>query len=145
MTGGATLVDAMKIQVMKVPEEGLSLDTSYDPQQLNVDRQDAHLTSPVRLATRVTREGEDLFVQGSLRCVLTMICGRCLESFDATVDKELLLHYDVTGKYVVDITDDVRQELVLEYPMIALCRSDCLGLCPRCGVNRNHTTCSCNA
>ena len=133
----------MKIHVMKVPEEGLAVDTSYDPATFDVARSDAQLSSPVRLASRITKEGEDLFVRGTLRCVLTMTCGRCLEAFEATVDKELLLHYDVTGKYVVDITDDVRQELLLEYPMIALCRPDCQGLCPRCGANRNTTSCSC--
>jgi uncharacterized protein len=27
--------------------------------------------------------------------------------------------------------------------MQILCRDDCKGLCPQCGVNRNHKSCEC--
>ena len=42
---------------------------------------------------------------------------------------------------VVDITDDVRQEIMLAYPMIPVCRPDCKGLCSVCGQNLNAGPC----
>jgi uncharacterized protein len=33
--------------------------------------------------------------------------------------------------------------LALAVPVQPLCREDCLGLCPRCGIDRNVERCSC--
>jgi len=43
----------------------------------------------------------------------------------------------------VDLTEEIRQCLLLELPMKPLCRTDCKGLCPQCGHNRNEGPCSC--
>jgi len=44
----------------------------------------------------------------------------------------------------VDLTEVVRQHLVLALPLAARCREDCRGLCPRCGTNLNTGTCACD-
>ena len=43
----------------------------------------------------------------------------------------------------IDLTEVVREQLYLALPMKPLCREDCKGLCPVCGVNRNRETCTC--
>jgi uncharacterized protein len=44
----------------------------------------------------------------------------------------------------VDITDDIRQELVVALTSgIVLCLPNCKGLCPNCGVNLNEERCHC--
>jgi uncharacterized protein len=43
----------------------------------------------------------------------------------------------------IDLTDVVREQLYLALPMKPLCREECKGLCPVCGVNRNRETCTC--
>ena len=43
----------------------------------------------------------------------------------------------------VEIDDGFWQNVSLDMPVKVLCAEDCRGLCPRCGVNRNHTTCAC--
>ena len=45
--------------------------------------------------------------------------------------------------YTVDLTDAIRDALVLELPMRFLCSEDCKGLCPKCGTNLNTGTCTC--
>jgi uncharacterized protein len=44
---------------------------------------------------------------------------------------------------VVDITNDIRQEIILAYPMIPICRQTCKGLCAVCGYNLNQGVCHC--
>jgi uncharacterized protein len=39
----------------------------------------------------------------------------------------------------------VRDACILDLPLAPLCRADCAGLCPECGVNRNLEQCSCDA
>lgn len=44
---------------------------------------------------------------------------------------------------VVPFDPLVEEQLLLELPMKPLCRPDCLGLCPRCGADRNSGPCGC--
>ena len=43
----------------------------------------------------------------------------------------------------IDLDHLMREQFHLALPMKPLCREDCKGLCPRCGANRNTTTCTC--
>ncbi|QSQ24915.1 DUF177 domain-containing protein [Pyxidicoccus parkwayensis] len=43
----------------------------------------------------------------------------------------------------IDLDPIVREQLLLALPMNVVCREDCKGLCPQCGINRNEATCSC--
>ena len=49
---------------------------------------------------------------------------------------------DLDSPYVeedrVDVAAWARDSLVLELPVQVLCRKNCLGLCPVCGINRNN-------
>jgi uncharacterized protein len=44
---------------------------------------------------------------------------------------------------VIDLSDDVRQTVLLAVPLKLLCREDCRGLCPHCGRNLNTGLCDC--
>lgn len=44
-----------------------------------------------------------------------------------------------------DIAAPVLQEIFFSLPMQPLCRPDCRGLCPICGIDLNHHSCSCAA
>jgi uncharacterized protein len=41
------------------------------------------------------------------------------------------------------LEDVLREQVLLSLPVRTLCKADCKGLCPRCGVNRNNQTCTC--
>ena len=131
----------MKIYVNRVPEEGLSDRALYDPAPLDMAREDIRLPEPFEVETFVTKVDEELVVKAAIRCPLHMICARCLEEFIWTVETDALFSYTVQPSDVVDITDDVRQEIILAYPMIPICRPTCQGLCPVCGRNRNGAPC----
>lgn len=44
----------------------------------------------------------------------------------------------------IDISDFLRQEIILHFPSIPVCSKSCKGLCPSCGKNLNKATCSCD-
>lgn len=44
---------------------------------------------------------------------------------------------------VIDLTEGLRQNIVMALPMKLVCREDCRGLCPRCGGNLNEGDCGC--
>ncbi len=43
----------------------------------------------------------------------------------------------------LDLTQMLREQVILAAPMQPLCREDCLGLCPQCGQNLNDQPCAC--
>jgi uncharacterized protein len=43
----------------------------------------------------------------------------------------------------VDLEALFREQFVLAVPYAPLCREDCKGLCPQCGIDRNSATCGC--
>ena len=81
-------------------------------------------------------------------------CSRCLEpvrvavraTVDAVYDRQPdpddpdLYSFEAS---TIELTDAVRDALLLELPMRNLCSEDCRGLCPVCGINLNKGTCTC--
>ena len=131
----------MKIHVNRVPPEGLQESASYDPATLDVDRLDVHVEQPVAVPAFVTKAEHELVVQAQIHCVMGLTCARCLKSFDRPLKASAMLTYDVVPTDVVDITDNVRQELILGYPMVPICDPGCKGLCLICGENLNVASC----
>jgi uncharacterized protein len=43
----------------------------------------------------------------------------------------------------LELADVVREQILMELPMRSICRSDCRGICPSCGKNRNLEACLC--
>lgn len=85
-------------------------------------------------------------------------CDRCLTHFSHHIHTAYTLMYlyqaqdfaleneiQIINKDTVyiDITDDVRQYILLAIPIKLLCKEDCKGLCPRCGKNLNEGNCNC--
>ena len=132
----------MKIYVNQIPYEGVRKEASYDPKMLDMERFDIHLETPIALSSFITKADEELIVKAEIACVLDLHCARCLVPFERPLHTEAMLSYEVSPTDIVDITDDVRQEVMLAYPMIPICREDCQGLCATCGQNLNVARCA---
>lgn len=97
-------------------------------------------------------------VSGHLKCSLLGLCDRCgvdvnvplqcdfEESFTNLKEKadeeDELIHF-FEGD-TIDLLPYVAQTIFLNMPMKTLCREDCKGLCPECGINLNEKECSCD-
>jgi uncharacterized protein len=45
--------------------------------------------------------------------------------------------------HMLDLGEAIREYALIALPMRPLCKPDCQGLCPTCGVDRNVETCNC--
>lgn len=133
--------DPMHIQVNTIPPEGLQQHASYDPASLDMERLDIHLREPFEVDAHILLADQELVVTAAVRCPLHLSCARCLEEFASTLHTTAVLSYKVQPTDAVDITEDVRQEIMLAYPMRPMCRPDCRGLCGTCGQNLNLASC----
>lgn len=89
--------------------------------------------------------GADLIVTGSASVPLATVCARCLDDIRVPVSvKDLYFHFEKVRDLEVDLTEDVREELLLAVPSCFYCSPDCKGICPVCGTNLNHASCDCD-
>lgn len=132
----------MKIHVNCVPEEGLTEHATYDPTTLDMDRADIHPREAFSVEAKISKADRELMVRVDIRCPLQLTCARCLEEFTTVLTPAGIFSYSVSPTDVIDITNDVRQEIMLAYPFIPVCRPDCKGLCPECGQILNMGPCS---
>jgi uncharacterized protein len=54
------------------------------------------------------------------------------------------LSYPIEHSFV-DLAPLVHDAILLDLPLAPLCREECAGLCPFCGIDRNEGTCDCQA
>ncbi len=113
------------------------------------------LLESVSGAIAITRTGEGLLTQGAFTATVQATCARCLDDFNQPLRSEFSelftfpSHADATTELLVpsngkiDFAPLVREYLLLEVPISPICRPDCKGLCPQCGVNHNHEQCDC--
>jgi uncharacterized protein len=66
-----------------------------------------------------------------------VITGMPLDPFD---EDEI---FPIDAYHEVDLTEAVRQNVLLALPMVTICREDCKGLCPQCGHDLNLGPCEC--
>jgi len=112
----------------------------------------------VRLRASVAGSGE-VVVRGELEARLAQECRRCLEPVEGRLAQEVTMVFlssdtpgaeedgDArvfdSGASELDLSEPVREEVVLAIDPYVVCDPDCKGLCPQCGVNWNIEECGC--
>lgn len=110
----------------------------------------------VRLRASYAGTGE-VVARGTVRGTLQQQCRRCLEPVRTELAEELTMVFDAEteedeagGAYPfepvgeeLDLSEAVREELVLAMNPFVVCKPECRGLCPRCGTDLNEGSCDC--
>ena len=122
---------------------------------------DVDFPSPMKVSGEITNTA------GYMRMTLTMSvdyvaqCARCLSpvtgqftlDLEKTVaprnllgdlDEDKLDEFAIIEDGFLDMDEQLREQLEMEFPMRFLCREDCKGLCPKCGKNLNEGECNCD-
>ena len=98
----------------------------------------------------------ELVARGSVEGTLAQECRRCLEAVSTPFEGELTLVFVSEeselgdsgyafdeGSSELDLSDAVREEVLLAVDPYVLCTPECKGLCPQCGTNLNLSKCGC--
>lgn len=111
--------------------------------------------TPVAIIGRVVNRAGIVTLSYTADVAYSTTCARCLEpiqssshlEFTHTVVRQLNQQddddYVVVEDGLLDMDELATADISLELPICVLCREDCKGLCPMCGVNLNKTTCDC--
>lgn len=150
------------VQLMKAGV-GTSLEADIHEEQVQLDA-DLKTIGPLNGHVRMRRINQGLLVDGWVDLTLELSCSRCLKEFEQrlhvtfeevfypTVDVITGIHlspfdeeeiFPIDERHLVDLTEAVRQNVLLAIPMVPLCREDCPGLCSQCGHDLSLGPCEC--
>ena len=138
------VVSSMKINIHLVPEDGAHFDGEDPAGILDVKDHEWTFTKPVNHSLDATLLDDALLVTGRIWTDGSVRCSRCLKEFSQRLEvNEFTFHHPITSQDIVDLTPEIRESILLEIPQKPLCRADCKGLCPVCGIDRNKQSCHC--
>ena len=156
----------MRYNVAQLLKEGIGASRRFaiDGSLGNLDENDPRLV-PVHGELTLLRTERGVLVSGEASIPVNGECRRCLspvvtevrfaleEEYISSVDMETGAQLPITDEddpelvidehHVLDISEVVRQVVVMESSASVLCRADCKGLCPRCGKDLNLGPCGC--
>lgn len=124
-------------------------------------------TTPITGKIDFRNSGRHLVVRGDVTTKVELECGRCMGSLEIPMKVSLDDEYEIANIQAIlagqddeveeeepedetllqdgifDLSEFLRQTIIVSLPIAPLCDEACLGLCPTCGTNLNEGPCSC--
>jgi uncharacterized protein len=154
----------MRIELEKLEGGKGSFAQVYQPDDLNPVDERVRLTNAASVTGNVRRAGNEVFVNGHVETRAQLECDRCLKPVELPVSADFALEYITGADYesssaaalseeqmsvsvfdgeAIDVDEIVKEQILLAVPARTLCREDCKGICPECGIDLNTGDCSC--
>ncbi len=151
----------LRLNLRAIPQGASRIEMRVGAADLDLTGLDGDVSGPIDVSLEIVRTGEQLQIRGVVQTLLDQRCVRCLapvqrdlrgelqvvarrqeQRLERATDGEGILYHD--GESLA-LAGEVREVIVLEIPATPVCRLDCVGLCPRCGADRNAGPCGCPA
>jgi uncharacterized protein len=134
----------VKIRIALLCDEGVTVEEDISPAALDLETEIVRFQGPVHIRATASRITNAVSADVSLSATMYFTCGRCLDEFKVGLAKQLKWNYPVDkDDKEIDLGPDIREEIILDYPIQPLCRPGCKGICSTCGKNLNEGGCSC--
>ena len=139
-------------ELLRRPGNERDVELTVHPDELDVVDEHVATDADVDIRLRLESLSDGIVVTGSVAVPWAGTCRRCLTPASGTATAEVheLYQLVLTDPDAFELVGDqldlrpmVRELLLLEVPETPVCREDCAGLCPQCGVDRNATDCDC--
>ena len=136
----------------------------YQPDELDPVDERIRLKEPATVKGKVRLSGNEVFVNGHIDTRAQVECDRCLQQIELPVSADFALEYITGSDYessemaeltedamavsvfdgdAIDVDEIVKEQILLAVPTRLLCREDCKGICPECGIDKNTGECQC--
>jgi len=156
----------MRIELVNLEHGRADFAHVYQPDELGSFDDRVSLVAPVKVEGKVRLAGTEVFVNGHIESRAQVECDRCLKLIETPVNTDFDLQY-ITGRAyessdvaeltpdemsvsvfdgeTIDVDEIVKEQILLAVPTRMLCRPDCKGICPDCGIDKNTGDCNCGA
>lgn len=154
----------MQIDVSKLLQSDVGTESSLKlSEEIEDLDKEIKAVSPASGEIELLHTDEGILIKVNFNIMLELVCSRCLEKFKKKIRVEFEQEYvpfwkktddkmreeersegfviDKNNK--IDISETIRQEILINLPMKIICKSSCHGLCSQCGQNLNIKKCKC--
>ena len=155
----------MIFEIEEIPEEGLIFDVLEGKEHFGIDKSDCALIDCVKVCGKLTKIEREVCFAGYVEAPLLVTCTRCLKPFPSQIKNKVQAHFvrlekqsspgseveisetdiekEIYEEDRIDLYGPIRDQILLEVPLILLCQENCKGICPECGNDRNSDPCGC--
>ena len=164
----------MYIRIEQIKEDGLALDFEEKPEVFPVlsemiNQGECEFTAPIKIALRAIRIDDMIEVKGAINTSVRLPCGRCLEEYETPLNSRFDLTYghqipgiqedeeqdevEISAEEMgliyfegeaINLQDGIQEQIIMAFPIKALCKENCRGLCSHCGHDLNTGDCGCD-
>jgi DUF177 domain-containing protein len=107
----------MKIHLKQIPSEGLHLKGEDTCPLADLEGEDFQCAGPLRYDLEVGVSNGALWASGRLKQPMKLRCVSCLEAFAYTIEvPSFAVHTELAGPEIVDLTPNIREDLLLNLP-----------------------------
>lgn len=140
--------------IIAAPGAALPFEFQLDLSDLDFNGE-CPISEPVSVTGEVKNTAGALSLSAEAKTNLHLTCDRCAAAFvrEKVVNYETLLATELEDEEnddilllegdELDVGEAVTTAFILDMDTKNLCKEDCKGLCPTCGVNLNEKTCGC--
>jgi uncharacterized protein len=134
----------MRVPVEKIRDTVLELSEVIPASLWDMDSHNIRFVNKIAINCKILRIDKEILVDAEINLQRDIVCSRCLAQVHQVVRHNFKKDYDSAslGDYL-ELDNDIREEILLDFPMKVLCNIDCKGICASCGANLNLENCKC--
>ncbi len=146
--------------LMKEVGSSKDVEVAFDKPEITVGELLFKFPEPPVAELSITNAEESVLVRGILKGSAQTSCSRCLSpamtEIKIKIEEEVLSIDEIESDDAeglpeqyshdydsIDLSPMIEQSLIIDLPAAPLCKNDCAGLCPVCGLDRNLEQCDC--
>ena len=155
----------MVFGIEEIGDEGLCFSLILKKDQLEINQAGLSVNVDITVNGSLNRIDDDVYLKGTVMASVIASCSRCLDTLSYPIDSDLKSHYvpsdnqfiskrdvelhasdidaEVYENQQIDLTQSIRDSILLAVPVICLCKENCKGICSKCGHNLNQGPCEC--
>jgi uncharacterized protein len=124
----------MIIKVRALGPEPTTIEDVIPAEKWDLDSKEIKVIGFIKVSVDAALYGTEVVCDATVRTLRKVTCSRCLDEVEQEDVCSFTLSY-CTKEHpdTIDIEDDIREEVILNWPMIPLCSEDCKGLDPVTG------------
>ena len=138
----------IRVNTAEIGPDGLPLVGEEKPDFLELDTTKGipvKVLENVKYNFHASMAGQDLLVTGSAFTRIRTECSKCLKEIEIRIGSDkICIFKEKVPDEIIDLTDDVREDILLSLPTRFKCSENCRGLCPGCGADLNTEPCRCH-
>ena len=142
----------------------LDFDFALSPENIDLESEEIKLKGAIEVKGKLTKAIVQVTIEGEIFAGALIECARCLQPVERRLQIPFKTEFVTAENYTaakeaelntkdldvaiyegdkIDLTEIVREQILLELSEQVFCKEDCHGFCRQCGANRNLVDCNC--